>query len=107
MIRQIGLPTWFMSLSSADTRWEPLLMSLAQLCGRSLSDKEIADMTWTEKAKLVQKDPVTSCRYFHHRVQVFINTVLKSIHSPIGPTSDTFQRVEFENRGSPHVHMLI
>ena len=31
MIRQLGLPTWFMSLSSADTRWPDLLNMLSKL----------------------------------------------------------------------------
>ena len=31
MIRQLSLPTWFMSLSAADTRWTDLLKMLAKL----------------------------------------------------------------------------
>ena len=31
MIRQLSLPTWFMSLSAADTRWTDLLRMLAKL----------------------------------------------------------------------------
>ena len=31
MIRQLSLPTWFMSLSAADTRWTDLLRMLARL----------------------------------------------------------------------------
>jgi hypothetical protein len=31
MIRQLGLPTWFGSLSSADTKWNDLLRVLARL----------------------------------------------------------------------------
>ncbi|XP_033756117.1 uncharacterized protein LOC117338862 [Pecten maximus] len=107
MIRQIGLPTWFMSLSSADTRWNELLKTLAVLSGTPCSDQQIRNMTWSEKVKLVQKDPVTCSRYFDQRVQVFMNTVLKSEHAPIGSVTDTFQRIEFQNRGSPHVHMMI
>ena len=34
-------------------------------------------LTWQEKTKLVQKDPVTCSRYFDHRVQEFLNTILK------------------------------
>lgn len=31
MIRQLGLPTWFMSLSAADTRWNDLIRALGVL----------------------------------------------------------------------------
>jgi len=59
------------------------------------------------KKKLIQKDPVTCSRYFDHRVQEFINIVLKSEHKPLGKLTDYFYRVEFQQRGSPHIHMLV
>ena len=108
MIRQLSLPTWFMSLSAADTRWTDLLKMLAKLNdGIEYSEKELEHVTWQEKTKLVQKDPVTCSRYFDHRVQEFLNTVLKSSCEPIGKLLDFFYRVEFQQRGSPHIHMLV
>ena len=108
MIRQLSLPTWFMSLSAADTRWTDLLKMLAKLNnGVSYTDKDIEGLTWQEKTKLVQKDPVTCSRYFDHRVQEFLNTILKSKCEPIGKLRDFFYRVEFQQRGSPHIHMLV
>ena len=108
MIRQLSLPTWFMSLSAADTRWTDLLKMLAKLNdGIYYSEKELENLSWQEKTKLVQKDPVTCSRYFDHRVQEFLNTVLKSSCEPIGKLLDYFYRVEFQQRGSPHIHMLV
>ena len=63
MIRQLSLATWFMSLSAAGTRWTDLLKMLAKLNnGVSYTDKDIEGLTWHEKTKLVQKDPVTLVR---------------------------------------------
>ena len=107
MIRQLGLPTWFMSLSSADTRWSFLLKALSQLDGINLSDEEVAKLSWNEKTKLVQKDPITCSRIFDERVRKFIQIFLKSSHDPIGHVTDYFYRVEFQQRGSPHIHMLV
>ena len=108
MIRQLSLPTWFMSLSAADTRWTDLLKMLAKLNdGIEYSETELGRLTWQEKTKLVQKDPVTCSRYFDHRVQEFLNTILKSSSEPIGKVLDYFYRVEFQQRGSPHIHMLV
>ncbi|MCG8077008.1 MAG: AAA family ATPase, partial [Candidatus Thiodiazotropha taylori] len=108
MIMQLGLPTWFMSLSAADTRWIDLLKMLAKLNdGIELTDKDIESLTWQEKTRLVQKDPVTCSRYFDHRVQEFLNIILKSTSEPIGKLKDFFYRVEFQQRGSPHIHMLV
>ena len=83
MIRQLSLPIWFMSLSAADTRSTDHLRMLAKLNdGIEYSEKELNDLSWQEKSKLVQKDPVACSRYFHHRVQEFLNTVLKSACDP-------------------------
>ena len=108
MIRQLSLPTWFMSLSAADTRWTDLLRMLAKLNDDvEYSGEEIENLSWQEKTKPVQKDPVTCSRYFDHRVQEFLNTVLKSSCEPIGKVKDFFYRVQFQQRGSPHIHMLV
>ena len=69
MMRQLSLPTWFMSLSAADTRWTDLLKMLAKLNnGINYTNEDIDALTWQEKTKLVQKYPVTCSRYFDHRV---------------------------------------
>ena len=108
MIRQLSLPRWFMPLSAADTRWTDLLKMLAKLNnGVDYTDKDIEGLTWQEKTKLVQKDPVTCSRYFDHQVQEFLNTILKSNCEPTGKLKDFFYRVEFQQRGSPHIHMLV
>lgn len=108
MIRQLGLPTWFMSLSAADTRWTDLIRVLGVLNdGMEYTGEQINYMTWFEKTKLVQKDPITCTRYFDHRFRMFMNTVLRSDHHLIGNVNDFFYRVEFQQRRSPHVHMIV
>ena len=108
VIRQVSLPTCFVSLSAADTRRNELLKMLAKLNDAiEYTDKDVEALTWQEQTRLVQKDPVTCSRYFDHRVQEFLNTVLKNAFEPIGKVLDFFYRVEFQQRGSPHIHMLI
>ena len=98
MIRQLSLPTWFMSLSAADTRWTDLLKMLAKLNdGIDYSEKELENLSWQEKTKLVQKDPVTCLRYFDHRVQEFLNTVLKSSCEPLESYLTTFTELSFNS----------
>ena len=70
------------------------------------TDDEIKNMTWLQKSDLIQKDPVTCARNFEHMVQLFIKDVLKSNLMPIGEIVDFFYRVEFQQRGSPHIHAL-
>ena len=108
MIRQLGLPTWFMSLSAADTRWKDLLIILGQFVDhKTYTSDEIEEMDWEDKCRLIRSDPVTCSRYFDNRVNEFLNYVLKSSHNPLGKVTDYFTRIEFQKRGSPHVHMLL
>jgi hypothetical protein len=108
MVRQLGVPTWFCSFSAAETKWMPLLKSLFYLKhGKTASNVEIEALSWQDKSNLIKSDPVTCARYFDFKVQAFIKYVLKSDEQPIGEIADFFYRVEFQQRGSPHIHMLI
>ena len=66
----------------------------------TIQKKQLENLSWQEKTKLVQKDLVKCSRYFDHRVQEFPNTVLKSSCEPIGKLLDYFYRVEFQQQGS-------
>ena len=63
-------------------------------------------MTWQKKSELIQKDPVTCARNFEHMVQLFIHDFIKSSCQAVGEVIDFFYRVEFQQRGSPHIHGL-
>ena len=107
MIRQLGKPTWFCSFSAAETRWPHLLKMLARLVEKKqYTDDEISGMTWQKKSELIRKDPVTCARNFEHLFRLFLYTFLRSKQMPIGEIEDFFYRVEFQQRGSPHVHAL-
>lgn len=108
MIRQLGLPTWFCSFSAAETKWIPLLRCLGELIENvSYSDDEILNMSWDNKSKLIKADPVTCARYFDFRFSKFFTEVLGNDTHPVGQIKDSFYRIEFQQRGSPHVHMLL
>ena len=69
MIRQIGIPTFFISLSAADTRWTEFLQSIyIQIHKKSITHNEIELLPWTEKCKLISSDPGTYALYFNNRV---------------------------------------
>ena len=108
MIRQFGLPTLFISLSANDLHWPELIIALGKLVDNKDYTEEVESKTlsWETRSRLVQSDPVTCVRHFDHRVSQFIHFVLKSPNSPPGVLKDYFYRVEFQQRGSPHIHML-
>jgi hypothetical protein len=107
MIRQLGNPTWFCSFSAAETRWPHFLKILGRLVeNKNYTDDEISGMTWQKKSELIRKDPVTCARNFEHMFRLFLTTFLESKQMPIGEIEDFFYRVEFQQRGSPHIHAL-
>ena len=108
MIRQLGIPTLFLSLSANDLYWEELIIALEKLVDKKDYSEAVSNNTlsWETRSRLVQSDPVSCVRHFDQRVTQFIETVLKSPHSPMGILQDFFYRVEFQQRGSPHIHML-
>ena len=101
MIRQLGCPTWFMSLSAADTKWVDLIEILREGEDDRYKDVPVEDLPWTYTAELVSKNPVICARYFNNRSEKFIRNVLMSDHNPIGIVQDYAYRVEFQFRGAP------
>ena len=65
---------------------------------------DINNMTWQQKADLIQNYPVICATNFEHMVQLFIEDVLKSNLMPIREMLYLFHRVEFQQRGLPHIH---
>ena len=63
--------------------------------------------TWQQKSDLIQNYPVICATNFEHMVQLFIEDVLKSNLMPIGEMVYLSHRVEFQQRGLPHIHALL
>ncbi|XP_062600070.1 uncharacterized protein LOC134261665 [Saccostrea cucullata] len=107
MIRQLGPCTWFLTLSAADLKWSDTIKVLAQQQGKTLSDDEINDLSWEDRCDFLRSNPVTAARHFDNRVQLFLKYILLNKQlNPLGNIKDYKYRIEFQQRGSPHVHML-
>ena len=107
MVRQLGIPTWFMTLSSADILWPDMIQTIARQYGHNFSDLDVKNMSSSERFKWLRTNPVTAARHFQYRLDIFFSNVLKSTADPIGHVIDYASRIEFQARGSPHAHMLI
>jgi hypothetical protein len=84
MIRQLGMPTLFITLSAAEAHW-PELMKILKLTvdKEETTDENIAELTTREKYRLIQADPVTCALYFNHRFRALLKT-WKSNNGPFG-----------------------
>ena len=70
--------------------------------------KQALSMEDSHKAFLVQNDPISCDRYFNHKVWKFPN-FLKQKNCLFGKyqVEDTFEKVEFQARGSAHEHIFL
>lgn len=110
MIRQLGKPTFFLTVSANEIRWLPLLRILYKLKHKvtDVSDDIIKNLTAIEKNTLVNEDAVTCAIYFNKLVNVLLS-LLQSKNSPFGKyrVCHYFRRTEFQQRGSAHEHILL
>jgi hypothetical protein len=96
-------PTFFLTLSAADTVWP----DFARACNPSQTLAECRNLTYSERRKLLNENPDISARHVNRRFQAFLDRILCGESQPLGEIVDHFWRVEFQQRGSPHIHCLL
>ena len=106
MIRQLGIPTWFFTLSAADMQWPDVIQTIARQYGTILTDDDMKAISFEEKSKWLRRNPVTAARHFQHHHNTF-QLFLKSTAHPLGEPVDYVIRIEFQARGSPHAHTIL
>jgi hypothetical protein len=101
MIKQLGIPTWFMTLSCADLRWPELFQIIARTKGNNITDEEVDALSYHERCSMLNLNPVMVAKHFQYRVEKFFRDVLLSNPNPIGKIVYYALRIEF------HLHALI
>lgn len=102
MIRQFDVPTLFVTVSAAETKWNELLCVLKKVVDDDIMmGGQAEELTYEEKARLLQSDPITAARYFDHRFRELKNTWLDKEGPFAGyRVKEYFFRVEFQHRGN-------
>ncbi len=103
MLRQLGTPTFFCTFSAAEMRWSEVITAIKAQQGESVN---FSELDWSEKCEILRSNPVTVMRMFEKRVEALMRDLIMSPAQPIGEVIDFFYRVEFQQRGSPHIHCL-
>lgn len=108
MIRQHGVFTFFITLSAAESHWPELLKILKKTVDKE-DDADVSNLSFIEISRLIRSDPVTCAQYFHHRIHQIFKTWTSSFEGPFGTfiIKNMFYRIEFQHRGSPHVHLIL
>ena len=107
MVKQLGIPTWFMTLSCADLRWPELFQIIARTQGKNLTNEQVDALSYNERCSMLNVNPVVVAKHFQYRVETFFTEILLTNANPIGKIIYYALRIEFQMRGSPHLHALI
>ena len=102
VVKQCGIPTWFTSFSAADRRWPEIVTAILTLEGKDVPD----NMDWSEHCKVINSNPVVAAAMFDKRAHHLIKDLIRSDAQPLGEIVDYFYRIEFQQRGWPHIHAL-
>ena len=102
VVKQCGIPTWFTSFSAADRRWPEIVTAILTLEGKDVPDT----MDWSEHCKVINSNPVVAAAMFDKRAHHLVKDLIRSDAQPLGEIVDYFYRIEFQQRGWPHIHAL-
>ena len=69
------------------------------------SDEELKNLSYQERCNLLNNNPVLVSRHFQYKIEVFFKEII--LDGPLGKTKYYAIRIEFQERGSPHVHSFI
>ena len=86
-------------------KWNELIEIIAKLNSLNLTDDGIKYMCYQDRCDTLNKNPVLVARHFQYRVEVFFKEVV--LNDPLGKTKCYAIHVEFQVRGSPHIHSFI
>jgi hypothetical protein len=74
MLRQLGTPTWFWTLTSRGYRQLDLLRILSVTVDKiERTDAELKMLGFEEANRLIRADPVTVCRLYNHKLDNFMS----------------------------------
>ena len=106
MIRQLGPPTFFVTFTSAEHRWKPLVDTLVTLF-RNKENKNAIDILEDDDIDyLIRKYPVTCSQYYRHRINA-IKRLISQDTTFFGKISNYYFVTKFQNRGTEHEHGLL
>jgi len=96
MVRQLGTPTVFFTLSAADYHWPDLFRLL---CPTVDPDT----LSEGQRSALMHDNPYTVAWFFEKRCDLFMKKFLMKFFA----IKDFWWRFEWQFRGSPHIHGLL
>ena len=72
-----------------------------------MTSAQVDALSYIDRCNMVNTNSVIVAKHFQHRVETFFCEVLLSKVNPIGKIIYYALCIEFQMRGSPHLHSLI
>ena len=110
-LRQNGCPSIFLTLSCAEFDWPELLKEILETVYRKkVTQKDIDELSTAEKNRLISENVVQSTLHFQKRIEKMFSLMKYDFFKGSTETyhaASHFYRIEFQQRGAPHVHSLL
>ena len=71
MVKQLGVSTYFLTLSCADLRWDELPYIINKLNNLGLTEEELKNLSYQARTELLNSNLVLIARHFQYKVQDF------------------------------------
>ncbi len=110
MIRTLGPPTFFFTISAAETKWSELLCILYKLRYKcEITEENALKLSFQQKCSLLREDATVCAQYFQHKFAELFKLMRHKKFGIFGehPVVDFYVRTEFQQGGSPHCHCLL
>ena len=104
MVKQVGIFTWFLTISFNDIYYS--IPGILAANGTPMSSEEIEEFSFLKRNEILNSDPVIAAMVFNRYAHKIINYLLVK-EKMLGDIEAYFGRVEFQHRGSPHLHICL
>ena len=113
LLRQNGCPSLFFTLSMAEFDWPDLLQEIIETVYRQKITKEqVQKLSSNQKNKLIAENYVQATLHFQKRIEKIFSLMkydnfFNDSEDKKYYVSSYFYRIEFQQRGAPHIHSLL
>ena len=84
MVKQLGCPTFFLTLSCADLKWNELVEIISKLNSLGLTKENVEGLNYFERCDILNSNGVLLAQHFQHRVEIFFKERLINRDRPLG-----------------------
>ena len=85
MVKQLGTPTFFLTLSCADLRQNELISIIFKFNRVDISGEEVDEMSYHVRRETLNKNPVLIARRFQYRIEMLFKVTV--LDEPLGKLS--------------------